>query len=105
MGRLDFGLAAAACAFYLALAELCEVSYGRAVVPVSVVILIGLFSIQRFGTAKVGRIFGPVMLGWFTMMAVFGVASVVRTPEVLQAITSHRSDGEPRELISYAVDN
>ena len=47
-----------------------------AAVPISVVILIGLFAIQRFGTGRVGRVFGPVMIVWFVAMAVLGVASV-----------------------------
>jgi KUP system potassium uptake protein len=67
-------------------AELVQPSFERFVVPVSVVILIGLFSIQRFGTGRVGRVFGPVMLAWFAMMAVFGLMSLWRTPEVLQAV-------------------
>jgi len=67
-------------------AELIDPGFKSAVVPVSVVILLGLFAIQRFGTGTVGKVFGPVMLGWFVMMAVFGFASLVRTPEVLHAV-------------------
>ena len=67
-------------------AELIDPGFKSAVVPVSVVILIALFAIQRFGTGLVGKVFGPVMLGWFVMMAVFGVVSLARTPEVLHAV-------------------
>ena len=58
----------------------------RAVVPISLAILVGLFAVQRFGTGKVGRVFGPIMLLWFGVMAVLGVWSIVRTPDVLNAI-------------------
>jgi len=67
-------------------AELIDSHFKSAVVPVSVIILIALFAIQRFGTATVGKVFGPVMLGWFMMMAVFGAISLARTPEVLNAV-------------------
>ena len=67
-------------------AELINPGFESAVVPLSVAILIGLFAIQRFGTGTVGKVFGPVMLGWFVMMAVFGTISLARTPEVLQAV-------------------
>lgn len=57
------------------------------VVPITLVILAGLFAIQRGGTAKVGAIFGPVMVLWFVTLAVLGAHSLVQTPEVLQAIS------------------
>ena len=56
-----------------------------AVMPASVVILIVLFAIQRYGTGRVGRVFGPVMVLWFGVLGVLGVVSVVRTPEILAA--------------------
>jgi KUP system potassium uptake protein len=56
------------------------------VVPLSLVILVGLFLGQRFGTAKVGVIFGPVCLVWFTTLAVLGLREVVHVPEILGAI-------------------
>ncbi len=58
----------------------------HAVVPVSMLILIGLFSIQRHGVAAVGSLFGPVMILWFTTLAVLGVVSIAETPMVLRAI-------------------
>ncbi len=67
-------------------AELVRPGLQRAVVPISLAILVGLFAIQRFGTGKVGRVFGPVMLVWFGVMAVLGVRSIRQTPEVLNAI-------------------
>jgi len=54
--------------------------------PIAVAILIGLFALQRHGTATIGKAFGPVMLLWFLTMAVLGVTSLVRHPEVLRAL-------------------
>jgi len=56
------------------------------VLPISLVVLVGLFLIQRRGTAQVGAVFGPVMLFWFTTLGVLGAVNVIRHPDVLQAI-------------------
>ena len=56
------------------------------VVPVAVVILIGVFAIQRHGTHRVGRMFGPIMVVWFVAIAVLGIVQMVRQPVVLTAI-------------------
>ena len=56
------------------------------VVPVTMVILIGLFSIQRHGTARVGRLFGPVMCVWFVTLAVLGAMEIATSPAVLTAL-------------------
>ena len=56
------------------------------VVPVAVVILIGVFAIQRHGTHRVGRMFGPIMVVWFVAIAVLGIVQMVRQPIVLTAI-------------------
>jgi KUP system potassium uptake protein len=55
------------------------------VIPITVVILVGLFSIQSRGTAGIGRVFGPVTLVWFLTLAALGVAEIVRFPGVLAA--------------------
>ena len=55
------------------------------VVPVTIVIIVGLFLIQSRGTAKVGRLFGPVMLVWFFIIALLGVMQIVRHPSVIAA--------------------
>ena len=65
--------------------ELLHPGFHRWIIPLAVVILVGLFAVQRFGTAGVGKVFGPVMLLWFGSLAVLGVASLLRTPEVLHA--------------------
>src|SRR3982751_6825489 len=53
-------------------------SLSPVVVPVTVVILIGLFAIQSRGAGFIGKIFGPVMLGWFLVIAVLGIHGIVR---------------------------
>jgi KUP system potassium uptake protein len=59
------------------------------VVPTSILILTGLFAFQRFGTAKVGRIFGPVMITWFVAIAGFGLLNIIRAPDVLGALSPY----------------
>jgi KUP system potassium uptake protein len=56
-------------------------------VPVSVVILAGLFAIQQFGTGKVGVLFGPIVLLWFATLALLGLRSLMMHPEVLWALS------------------
>ncbi len=55
------------------------------VVPLTLVILFALFMVQRYGTARVGAMFGPIMMLWFITIALLGVRSVVETPAVLVA--------------------
>ncbi|NYD75935.1 KUP/HAK/KT family potassium transporter [Leifsonia soli] len=57
------------------------------VIPIAAVIIISLFAVQRFGTGKVGVLFGPVMVLWFVVMAVAGVAMVVQYPAVLLGLS------------------
>ncbi|MGH9368768.1 MAG: potassium transporter Kup [Thermoanaerobaculia bacterium] len=73
-------------------------AFERFVEPVTVVILIGLFLVQRRGTAKVGTIFGPVMLLWFVTIAVLGLREVVREPGVLAAVN-------PAHAVAFFLDN
>jgi KUP system potassium uptake protein len=56
------------------------------VIPVSVVIIIGLFAVQARGTGLVGRIFGPVMVVWFATIGVLGALEVMKNPMVLEAM-------------------
>jgi KUP system potassium uptake protein len=56
------------------------------VLPITVVILIALFLFQRRGTARVGSVFGPVVLVWFATLAVLGVRGILREPSVLSAM-------------------
>ena len=55
------------------------------VVGITIAILLGLFMFQRFGTARVGRTFGPVTLVWFATIAVLGAIEIVRVPHILLA--------------------
>ena len=57
------------------------------VVPITVLVLVALFATQRFGTAKVGRVYGPVTMLWFLALAVIGLTNIVRQPEVLHALS------------------
>jgi len=59
----------------------------RWVVPISLVILFGLFAGQRFGTAKVGKVFGPVMVTWFVVLAALGIYNILDNPIVLRALS------------------
>jgi KUP system potassium uptake protein len=56
------------------------------VVPIAVVIIIGLFAVQKRGTASIGKVFGPVMILWFSVIALLGVREIIHTPEVLKAL-------------------
>jgi KUP system potassium uptake protein len=67
--------------------EVVEPSLHELVVPITLVILAGLFTIQRYGTGAVGRLFGPVMGLWFTLLALAGLREVVRAPGILRAIS------------------
>jgi KUP system potassium uptake protein len=59
------------------------------VVPIALVILVALFSVQRFGTARVGSLFGPVMIAWFLILAALGIGSMLQNPDVLRALSPH----------------
>jgi KUP system potassium uptake protein len=61
-------------------------TWSRFAVPISVAILAALFLAQRFGTGRLGGIFGPVMLVWFLALGAMGAVEVVRTPSVLAAL-------------------
>ncbi len=66
--------------------------------PIAAVILLGLFCIQRFGTAAVGRLFGPAMLVWFVTIALLGALAVAREPHVLTAI-------DPRHAAAFLAQH
>ena len=66
--------------------EVASPSLHSLVIPVTIVILLVLFAVQRFGTGAVGRAFGPVMAVWFTILAVSGLAHVAREPGILRAL-------------------
>ena len=57
------------------------------VIPITVAIIIALFLVQRLGTGAVGRLFGPIMSVWFTVLGVLGVRGIVGHPEILKALS------------------
>ncbi|MDX6626055.1 MAG: system potassium uptake protein [Solirubrobacterales bacterium] len=59
------------------------------VVPITLVVLVALFAIQRFGTHRIGRVFGPVMVVWFVVIAAAGLARVIDHPEIVKALSPH----------------
>lgn len=69
--------------------KLVEPALGDFVIPIAVAILAVLFVFQRFGTAIVGRFFGPIMGAWFATLAVLGLIQVVQSPEILRALSPH----------------
>lgn len=58
-------------------------------VPIVIVILSGLFFFQRFGTQKVGTIFGPIMVVWFSMLFIVGGSMIMHYPSVIKALSPH----------------
>ncbi|WP_029434200.1 potassium transporter Kup [Blastococcus sp. URHD0036] len=71
---------------------------GHLVVPVAAVILAVLFAAQRFGTGRVGALFGPVMLLWFAALAAAGVSGIVAEPGVLRGLS-------PTYAVLFVVDH
>jgi KUP system potassium uptake protein len=59
------------------------------VVPATIAILVVLFMIQKHGTDTVGKLFGPIMVGWFILLAVLGVRNIALAPQVLKALSPH----------------
>jgi KUP system potassium uptake protein len=61
------------------------------VVPISIAILVGLFLVQRKGTAFIGNIFGPVMLIWFIAISLLGLRGIIAAPGILNALSPHHA--------------
>lgn len=68
------------------------------VVPITLVVLVGLYAFQSHGTAGIGRWFGPIMIIWFAALAVLGVVNIMRAPEILAALN-------PLHAITFLVRN
>jgi len=66
--------------------EVVDAGMGPAVVPISLVIIVALFFVQRSGTGSMGRAFGPVMLIWFVTIGIMGVVQIAQHPFVLRAL-------------------
>jgi len=65
--------------------------FEEAVIPISVVVLVGLFLVQYRGTSKMGAVFGPVMALWFSTLGLLGAAEIFVAPEVLGAVSPHHA--------------
>ncbi len=63
--------------------------FAPAVIPITCLILVGLFALQSRGTEKVGKLFAPVMVVWFTALACLGAFYVAQEPKILQALSPH----------------
>ena len=70
----------------------------RWVVPITLVIVVGLFTIQKRGSAKMGAMFGPIMLLWFASIAALGVYQILQQPQVLYAVN-------PWHAVTFFRDN
>jgi KUP system potassium uptake protein len=69
--------------------EVVSPNFKKAVIPLTLVILFGLFAVQKRGTADIGKFFGPITLVWFVTIAVLGVSHIRHNPEILQALSPH----------------
>ena len=67
--------------------KIVQPSLAEWVVPITAVIIVILFAVQRRGTAAVGRVFGPVMIAWFVVIGVTGVGGITRHPGILKALS------------------
>lgn len=70
---------------------------GDLVLPIGMTIVVALFVLQRFGTAAVGRFFGPIMITWFVVLAALGIPHILAEPAVIGALSPHHA-------VLFAVD-
>lgn len=78
--------------------EVATPGLGAYVVPITVVVLIALYSLQKSGTAGIGKWFGPIMIIWFTALALMGVVNIFHSPEILWALN-------PWHAVSFMARN
>ncbi|MGL4846250.1 MAG: potassium transporter Kup [Aeromonas veronii] len=67
------------------------------VLPITLIVLVTLFGAQHYGTAGIGKLFGPIMLLWFSVLALLGTIEIMQNPTILQAIN-------PRYAIDFIID-
>jgi KUP system potassium uptake protein len=72
--------------------------FEKAVIPISVIILIALFVIQKYGTAAVGKWFGPITFIWFITLAILGLMNIGKAPEIMYAFN-------PMYAIHFVIDH
>ncbi len=81
-------------------------SLGRYVIPITIVVLLGLFMVQRRGTGFIGVVFGPIMLVWFAVIGLLGIVGIAREPGILLALDPFHAIGfmiHAGPAISFAV--
>jgi KUP system potassium uptake protein len=78
--------------------EVASPALGRFVLPLTVAILIALFAVQRKGTSRIGRVFGPVMIVWFATLGLLGARQIAASPEVLAGLS-------PAHAVSFFVEH
>lgn len=66
--------------------EVVSEKFAQYVIPITLIILVGLFLIQRTGTSVVGALFGPVMLIWFLLLGFMGIYNIIENPQIIGAI-------------------
>ncbi len=59
------------------------------IIAIVITIIVGLFSVQKFGTKKIGKVFGPVMLIWFLMIGIFGIIQFIKHPSILASLNPY----------------
>ena len=69
--------------------EVVSPTFTKGVVPITLVILLGLFMLQKHGTTGIGKFFGPITIVWFLVIALLGVAQIVTHPTILWALSPH----------------
>ncbi|MDP1654753.1 MAG: potassium transporter Kup [Hylemonella sp.] len=73
--------------------EVVSPAFKKAVIPLTLVILFGLFAVQKRGTAGIGKFFGPITVVWFVAISVLGVAHIASNPAILWALSPHYAIG------------
>ncbi|TSA08557.1 MAG: potassium transporter Kup [Comamonadaceae bacterium] len=73
--------------------EVVSPAFKKYLVPLALIILLGLFMVQKRGTASIGRFFGPVMVVWFLVIALLGVVNIASDPKILWALSPHYALG------------
>ena len=73
--------------------EIISPAFTKAVIPLTLVILFGLFAVQKHGTTGIGKFFGPITLAWFAVIALLGVVQIATHPAILWAISPHHALG------------
>jgi len=73
--------------------EVVSPAFKKAVIPLTLLILFGLFFVQKRGTAGIGKFFGPITLVWFAVIALLGLSHIVNNPAILWALSPHHALG------------